>query len=147
MDEVFDADLPSPPTVRIPRTSGRTRRPIAARDRQRLREAIAELRHNSTPAPKPVFRHLDVHGITGDTRAQNRARARILVAHRIAAGGRPLSHSPTDDGLTLGIAGSDADTRIKALHKELKRIGKRRWTLVIHQPDDTTPAPSNPEPA
>ncbi|MEU0940791.1 hypothetical protein [Embleya sp. NPDC005971] len=73
-------------------------------------------------------------------------RARILVAHRIAAGGRPLSHNPTDDGLTLGIAGPDADTRIKALHKELKRIGKRRWTLVIHQPDDTAPAP-NPEPA
>ncbi|WP_250282026.1 MULTISPECIES: hypothetical protein [unclassified Frankia] len=137
-------DSPAPPTTRIPRASGRTRRPASATDVEQIRDVLAHLRRPDPTAPRPTYRYLTVRGLTGDPRTQTRLRARILVAHRRAAAGQPQTYQPEPDGLTLGIAGNDATDRITALATDLRRIRRSRdWTITIH-PDGTDKPKINP---
>src|SRR5258708_1012144 len=107
-DEPAQGDLPKPPAARVRRASGRVRRPAAATDVQQIREAIADLRGPAAASPAPVYRYLTVDGIEGDVRTQARLRAKILVAHRLAARGRRWVFLPEPGRLTLSIAGDDA---------------------------------------
>jgi hypothetical protein len=104
-------------------------------DVKQIRAAIADQRASGGPAPTPAFRYLIIDGITGDARALARICAKILVAHRVAAAGQIPTYLPAEGGLILGIAGGDAEARLKGLEAGVKRLAKRlKWTITI-RPD------------
>jgi len=126
-------DLPKPHAVRLNRASGRVHHPASPDEIKQIRAAVADQRTSGITLPAPVFRYLTVGGLVGDARTQTRLRAKILVAHRLAAAGRALTYQPGADHLILGIGGGGAESLVVELGNEIKRLARhRKWTINVH---------------